>query len=397
MSIKAFDQNNIAPLVTEFHHLMDAGLLEDARATLGEIQKVIRTADTAFPKEKKYITLLEKGQSDRWEQLQRPALEPITAKTAHPEMMKEMAPVGIRNSGGNDCWANAILQFLANTLGKKVLANGKCKTLIVELQKLYDAQINAKEVSSVNSQALRKELMPKSGQRQIDFTEALESVLDRIGFEFEIKQRTLSLEDELLEKQTSSSRMLQTGIASSTQFNDLLRCIFTAHIEYNEQPMKKTIQFKLSPDHLILQAERHPDPQAELLGVPEQFELPPETTCYNERGVHYELTSCVIHSGKDNGGHYTILTKKPDGWYFVNDSRVRKLGEGEVDGFLKRGYVFHFRKYTVEVPALQAPPVEIEKPSRSCSSRLIDSIWSAAMPMFALASYPIGWIKALRK
>lgn len=50
--------------------------------------------------------------------------------------------------------------------------------------------------------------------------------------------------------------------------------------------------------------------------------LHPEST---ECKTHYKLFATCIHSGSQNGGHYSAFTKHRDQWYFKDDDAVSKV------------------------------------------------------------------------
>jgi len=405
MSIRAFEQHNISPLFEQYHHLVRQQLFEAAGAKCMEIADLIKDAATAFPNEKKYIEGLQILQSKCWSDLQARIAQPkvLSAADIHPNVMREFAPVGIFNRGGNDCWANATLQFLANTIPSKVFAHrgGKCRVIVAELQKLFDAQITGKSVSAVDSQVIRKDLKPRSGHRQEEAFEALQGLLDRIGFGFHIDTKIVAAGAAIKAREHSIIEpMLRFDIDSAKpQFNDLLAKFFNHPVEYDGQPMMKKTQFRHAPDDLIIHAKRYQHKDAKIQGIPENFELGAEHTAYDEQGVHYELTSCIIHSGKDNSGHYICLVKKPDGWYRANDSLATKLTNKDAHELLKDGYIFHYRKHIVEKPAVLEPLPEIRsaveplpaKPSRSCSTWVAQGVQTMTASFFKLVSYPINW------
>lgn len=407
MSIRTFDQFNLTPLFEQYQQLKREHRLEEAGAKCMEIAEVIKTAATAFPNEKKYIGELENAQRKCWIDLQVLSFGPIanSAATVHPNEMRKKVTSGIENRGGNDCWANAILQFLANSIPVKIFAqSGKCKVIVTELQKLYDAQLTGQSVSVVDSRAIREDLKPKSGQRQEEAFEALLGLLDRIRFGFHIDTEMHAAGACIKRREhREAETMLRLDINSpNPHFNDLLGNYFSHSAEYDKQPMTKKTQFRHAPDDLIIHAKRYQHKDAKIQGIPEDFELSPEHTTFNEQGVHYELTSCIIHSGKDNSGHYICLVKKPDGWYCANDSRVRKLSNEEAHALLKDGYIFHYRKHVVERPLpVEAPTPALEpipvKPSRSCSIWVAQSIQSLTTSIFAIANYSINWYYSTKK
>lgn len=401
MTTRVFNQE-LTPLFDQFNQCMRAHDLAQAGVAYTKIADLISTVVKALPNERKYIAELEIAQKKCWSDLQSRSVQPIavSAATVNPDVMREMASAGIKNSGGNDCWANAILQFLANSIPAKIFAQRgeKCKVIVAELQKLFDAQMNGKSVSTVDSQALRRDLKPKSGQRQEEAFEALQGLLDRIGFGFHIDTGIYYKGALIVEREHSAVEpMLRFDLNSrNPQFKELLENAFTSPVTYDRAPMTKKTQFRHSPDDLIIHAKRYNHKYAKIEGIPEDFELSPEHTTFNEQGIHYELTSCIIHSGKDNLGHYICLVKKPDGWYLANDSHVRKLTNAEAHELLKDGYIFHYRKHVVERPLqVEEQPPALEpvtvKPSRSCSTWVAKTIQSLTTSLFAIANYPITW------
>lgn len=374
--MNTFIQVNITPLLRLYHDAICTKHFEEAGDIYLNIRAEIESASTIFPKAIKDIETLKNLQSTLWQQLQARSVEPmhITGANAHPEMMKDLAPVGITNIA-NDCWANAILQLIANAPGiaRQVLAHRNkesCRVFASQLQSYYDAQIQAKPLSDVNSQQLRKELMPGTWIAQVDAMEGLQRLFSTIKFGFKIYEE-FYIDKRLIEgderEQAVIESMISLTVDKNSTFEEQFYSSFTTVLQ--DGRTKKT-KFESTPNDLIIHVKRYGEKQGAILeGIPETFELPSEYTRWNEKDVHYELTGCMIHLGKDGSGHYIALEKKPDGWYLANDSVVDRISPHRARELLKTGYMFHYRK---------------AKPARTCGS----IIYEIAMPLFQIAAYP---------
>lgn len=57
----------------------------------------------------------------------------------------------------------------------------------------------------------------------------------------------------------------------------------------------------------------------------------------------YQLIGAMIHSGSLEGGHYVTVGLEDNKWYLFDDSRVSELNEDQLQNYLRRAYVLHFK------------------------------------------------------
>jgi len=71
----------------------------------------------------------------------------------------------------------------------------------------------------------------------------------------------------------------------------------------------------------------------------------------------YELTSCVIQLGDDLGGHFVTLQRKANGWFLIDDAKVKRVGDRVAQNYLKNGYLYFYEKSSASplpVPAARS-------------------------------------------
>lgn len=354
-TINEFARHNINPLIEKYESARRRGDL----ATMGELYTdldgEIKSAEEIFPRATKDIASLKNLQTKLWSELSERRVEHlvVTGKNAHPELVKDLAPVGIPNGGAN-CWANAIIQLIANApgLARQVLGrrnNAACKELAPLIQNYYETQLSAKGVArDVNSQTLRRSLgnVPRSVFAQVDASMGLQGIFGMIGFQYDLHEEYHTElgagYEDFIEEGTRKEPLIQLNMASKGRtFKDLFASFFSAQAD-DGRKIKTT--FEKAPNDLVIQAQRTGQARnSPIEGIPEQFQLPSEYTRWNET-AHYEITGCMIHLGEDNRGHYIALEKKADGWYLANDTNVSKVSNEEATRLLGQGYVFHYRK-----------------------------------------------------
>ena len=63
---------------------------------------------------------------------------------------------------------------------------------------------------------------------------------------------------------------------------------------------------------------------------------PPANTNHNintpANSIPYELSAVIVHKGKIDSGHYVSYSREGAEWFSFDDSKVLKVGEGEVLG-----------------------------------------------------------------
>jgi len=57
----------------------------------------------------------------------------------------------------------------------------------------------------------------------------------------------------------------------------------------------------------------------------------------------YELIGAMIHQGSLQGGHYVTIGKEAGKWYLFDDSNVSEIKQDQLNNYLKKSYVLHFR------------------------------------------------------
>lgn len=383
ITIDRFIHDNITPKVQCFNDAMAIKKYDMAEGYFHAIADEIQNAEVIFGKAQ--VGDLNTKQAERKAKLSRihevQPLQAVTSVTVDPKVMAEMAPVGINNEGGNDCWADAIFQLIVNAphIARRILNDPKSKFAPL-IRKYYDAQMSAQKVSGVDSQAARKVLLPGSGQEQSDAAEGLSNLLSTTGFGFNIYEELTTPKGEKEgREQFDPEPILPLALTRNyATIQELVDSRFapepvTDHKEFNN----KTTKLDIAPDDLVIQVNRVQGKKDYSIEQAERFTLSSKSTRFNAHDSTYELTGCVIHNGKTGkSGHYVAVVKKPDGWYLANDSVVTKLKDHEVSEYLKKAYVFHYAK---------------SKESRSCcSDGVISAITKTASQIL---SYPYNAIR----
>lgn len=357
MSIGDFNKFNIIPKCREFHDAVAAHNFYFAEDLYAAIVADIASAKMIFPNEES-ISELDKLQLELGRQLQARSVEPleITGCNIHPQALKEWRPVGIYNRC-NDCPSNSIIQVIANlpVVARKILGyrnDPKRKEFAALVQTYFNAQLEGKPVSNINSQAARKEIFPESlFNQQCDAADGLRKVLTGINFGFnivvELQSKNTKRENEQLEPEPMMLLYMHRDRSTMQQMVDQF---FSP--EQIEGGRTKTVKLGNSPDTLVVQVDRfNLENRDRVIRGTESFNIASGNTHWNEPDLHYEVSGCIIHTGEDNRGHYRALVKKPDGWYLANDTRVTKQTAAEAQALLEKGYLFFYEK---------------TKPSRCC-------------------------------
>ncbi len=383
ITIDSFIHDNISQKAQCFDDAMQIKKYDLAEGYFHAIDDEIKNAAAIFGEAQ--VANLNAKQAERKAKLSRihdvQPLQAVTGVTVDPKVMAEMAPVGINNEGGNDCWADAVFQLIMNAphIARRILNDPKSKFAPL-IRKYYDAQMSAQKVSGVDSQAARKVLLPGSGQEQSDAAEGLSNLLSTTGFGFNIYEELTTPKGEKEgREQFDPEPILPLALARNyATIQELVDSRFapetvTDHKEFNN----KTTKLDVAPDDLVIQVSRVQGKKDYSIEQAERFTLSSKSTRFNEHDSTYELTGCVIHNGKTGkSGHYVAVIKKPDGWYLTNDSVVTKLKDHEAREWLKRGYILHYAK---------------SKESRSCcSDGVISAIRQTAYQCF---SYPLTAIR----
>lgn len=281
-----------------------------------------------------------------------------TNSSLHPEKMKDLPPAGIRNAGAN-CWANTILQFIANapSISSQILSQRnepQCQPTASLILDYFEDQLYGNDVTEkVDSQLLRESIenVPKNVFTQIDVSEGIEDIFGKAGIKYEMVQDIRSKNG--LSTSRQNVYMIDLDLVTSARsFKELFAGFFYTKLDDGQTKQLKFIQ---PPKDLVIKAFRYGqaignDPSSArriedaITGLPDRFELPRHLTQGNEPNIHYELVGCMIQKGALDSGHYISLIKKPNGWYLNDDSRVRKISDTDAKEELKKGYFFNYRK-----------------------------------------------------
>lgn len=382
IDINGFIQDNISPKAQCFDDAIEYKLYHQAEGYFHAIGDEIESAATIFGKAQ--VANLNAKQAERKAKLSRiyevQPLKADSSATVDPKVMAEMAPVGTPNLG-NDCPTISILGFIANNpdLANLFLNDPKSK-FAPFIRSYYDAQMNGQKISGVDSRAARQVLFPGSGRAQCDAAEGLRNLLSTTRFGSNIYEEftTPKGEKEGREQFDPEPIMPLDITRNYATIQELVDGRFatvpvTEHRKFNT----KTTKLDVAPNHLVIQVNRVEGKKDYSIEQAETITLSSQSTRFNDHDTTYELKGCVVHSGKDNSGHYVAVVKKPDGWYLTNDSVVTKLKDHEAREYLKRGYIFHYAKI---------------KESRSCcSAGVISAISKTASQLFSYPYNAIRW------
>ncbi|MBS0629739.1 MAG: ubiquitin carboxyl-terminal hydrolase [Verrucomicrobia bacterium] len=373
MTISNFVEENINPKVQFFHDAILIGDYVKAEGYFHAIEDDIATAKAIYEDALANLASLDELSKTLKGRLQNRDLKPLEVT----KYAAEMAPVGIVNEGGDDCWANAAIQLLANapTAAKSILDNPEKRRGFPFLKSYFESQMHAKPVSTISSQAVRRALLGKVKGQQ-DAAEGLRGLMANVGFGFHIYEELSSKKGDGRE-QAEPEPMIQLDIPKSgSTVQTLVNQAFAPAIL--EDSSTKTTQLEYTPDDLFISVNRVEGKKNYEIDQTEQFTISSKFTRWNEPDIAYELKGCIVHLGKTGkSGHYVALLKKPDGWYVANDSKVTKLSDQQAREYLKMGYVFHYAK---------------GKQSRSCwaAARGAGVVCAIARTCFQVISYPVS-------
>lgn len=375
MSIEAFKQHNIDPLVRLINEDIRIDDRWNAERVLKAIHECILNAEAIFPDAREDIQLLRRLQTNlKGRVTSIPNDVYPTDTNVHPLEMQGFAPVGIINGlipqHGNNCALNAWLQLFANNpiLARKIQGhrNGNCKVLALLLKGIYAAQQVGRRIAPIDSQELRIELFPNTDpeqQEQLDAAEILECIQERT--------------------KNQLGRIIQFEISRNPTFTEL----------FNTQMDKK--KFEEAPEDLLIQARDAYNKDTLIEGIPEAFKLRTQDTESGQENAYYELTNCILHLGSTaKAGHIIALVKKPEGWYLMNDEQRELISDQAASDLIKKASILNYRKIDQEAFQKFDQKASQKKPSRCCGA-VMGSIISLAKPLFDIAAYPFQMVRSL--
>lgn len=342
---------------------------------LSDLLELIATTEKIFPNALKDIQQLKEMRTDLCNRVSQIAGKGIPQEVENgqisPEIMGEIPPVGIRNSGNNCCF-NALGQFLAGAPGLASIIIKRRPRLGKLIQEFYDAQIHGNVVSETFGRRFRnwitdhlseinqKKWIAENNHRdtQVDVMEILHTVFEQAGIEYTFTQE---IEDShgtypLLDQKTGNLRTEKHDAieiylpGEEKTFLDLLDTFFETKM--SDSGKIKRSKFEKAPEDLIVSTFRFGysrgksyKTQLAVKDVPSEFFLSDKYTQENQE-IPYQLTGCIIHNGSEKGGHYTYLRRVGDTWYLIDDAKVKEIANPTP--YLEQGYVFHYQKAAEE-------------------------------------------------
>ena len=249
---------------------------------------------------------------------------PIMAKPQQTVAV-QLAPIGIPNATGKDCWANSLWQILASASSiKEKLKNTSFGT---DFNNYAKAQQNGQRQVSLNAQEFRRFLgfYPKTLE---DAGEALRKLLQSIGFTHD----TTPLIELGIEK--GNPLNLQKAL-NNDGFNQSPQDLFF-HVSRNNSE-------KIDKSGIISRLIWGPNFQTEIVKNEESVEVP-QLLQLPKDGSLYGLEGCIIHTGKDNESHYVSMKRVGTNWYLIDDSVVHQITSTIAEENLKKGSIFHYQK-----------------------------------------------------
>lgn len=256
------------------------------------------------------------------------------------EAKKELPPIGLDNPSCN-CWANAMIQVLANA------------DLNIPLVKAYK-EVQSKGILCANTlgQQLRESLVFASNNNyeQEDVAYAFNELIPELGLEAQIDQTRIFKNDGTKNVSLQPMPLIGFSLDKNLNFEELLQAAFR-HENAEKDENASFLEWRLAniPEHLFFQAGRfnadYSKNETPIKDVPEMLVLPKEYVRGEKEGELYELRACVIQTGGVQSGHYVSAIKNRTGdWYLVNDSVTQSIPKDKVAHYLAQGYIFHYEK-----------------------------------------------------
>jgi hypothetical protein len=385
--LKQFYELNLKPEVEMAFEAVNNEEETLAQLKLVEFDQEFANLRAAFPDEEQSIKQIEKFQSK--------IIEKVTLGEKvdiHPNEMIDAAPVGIKRPFGYmNCAFNSVFQSMMNTISLTNTISqeeSEAAKQLNPLAKIYtkaqadsnsvaeglDAQ-KIREITAPELQIDQPEIKGSNPIRQEDAHDIWRTLAYQIGVECKIEQTCRQSQSE---NPSEPTEITEPGIRldlykKDENFKDLMDGYFDETTE-NGQLIHK--RFKKAPDTLVVQANRlswSPDKgeylrNTEILNVPETYTVPKKSTPLGEGKLDYQIKGCVIQHGSSKGGHYISLQKKPDGWYVVDDQKVKMVSNSEAKQMLKKGYLFFYEKKDVKPAKPLETPIKKTEPTSPTSS-----------------------------
>jgi ubiquitin C-terminal hydrolase len=310
----------------------------------------------------------------------------------HCDLTPAEHPVGLRNSSGANCWANAFFQFIMNC-PRYVESLKKCplkfkgvslKTLINQYR---EDQNNLLKVSKVETQNLREIIHMKTSSissdstKQQDATVAFEAFSDWLPhfdsrerlnysyknlpppypaknninrtFEFLDNDRFSTVANHKVlvfpviggafsSKKVQLTKLLDYCL-SPQLMNDYKAKFFNNFSEKISYPFVSHERKLISPpEDLCLYLDRTENLEKEIV-VPLKLSLEKSKHILNGN-AEYVLDSFILHTGNRENGHYKTYVQKKGHWFECNDSSITEISEAKALDIGKKALMVHYSK-----------------------------------------------------
>lgn len=310
----------------------------------------------------------------------------------HRDLAPSEHPVGLKNSSGANCWANALLQFIMNC-PRYVESLKKCplkfkgvslKTLINQYR---EDQNNLLKVSKVETQNLREIIHMKApsvssdSTTQQDATVALEALSDWLphfdsrgrlnysyknlappdpaknninrSFEFLDNDRFSTVADyrgliflvigrAFSSKKVQLTKLLDYCLAPQLMNGGKAKFFNNSSEEISYPFVSHERKLISPPEDLCLHLDRTENLEKEI-AVPLKLSLEKSKHILN-RDAEYVLDSFILHTGNREGGHYKTYVQKKGHWFECNDSSITEISEAKALDIAKKALMVHYSK-----------------------------------------------------
>jgi len=350
---------------------------QKAQTYISKLVELIETASTIYPDEETALNA---------------KLQSLLNRVSQPEVNQQgggissedasfLPPAGIVREGSH-CSENSIAQLL---VGAPDLIP---ECLRPKMNAVHSAQVHGHSVPKTFGPEFRQivgKLLPVyslDGSSQNDVIDPLSRIIEEADKEIHF-QRTIEYPDEFSSGEESDT-MIRLDMSKGEPFSE--KFLQTFHTEVEGGP-RKSLKFTEAPSDLVVAANRqiHSEDGTQvkvsrpIQDVPQELVVDSELTV-DEKGALYEITGCIIHSGTDDDGHYTVLRKVGDTWYHIDDDRVEEITNPEE--LLSHGYVFHYRKIETPEISAQEEHFEIEEEASFTCYDILKSIWASVWKPF---------------
>lgn len=310
----------------------------------------------------------------------------------HRDLAPSEHPVGLRNSSGANCWANAFLQFIMNC-PRYVESLKKCplkfkgvslKTLINQYR---EDQNNLLKVSKVETQNLREIIHIKTSsissdsRAQQDATAAFEAFSDWLPH-FDSRGRLNYSYKNLPPPDPAKNNINRTfefldddRFSTVANYKELIFSVIGRAFSSKKVQLSKLLDYCLAPQLMNSCKSKFFDSSSKEISYPflsheRKLISPPEDLCLNldrmenvekeiavplklslEKSKHilngsaeYVLDSFILHTGTANAGHYKTYVQKKGYWFECNDSSVAEISEAKALDIAKKAMIVHYSK-----------------------------------------------------